>query len=85
MLRGSNFAFNTAIWTVSSHTVLSFWIQCDIVIGAVSAFFVTGLHLFYFVFVVNWLWLRLQVILSLSLYFVVQLSTVVLFKIFLVM
>jgi len=53
MLRGSNFAFNTAIWTVSSHTVLSFWIQCDIVIGAGSAFFVTGLHLFYFVFVVN--------------------------------
>jgi hypothetical protein len=77
MLRGSNFAFNTAIWTVSSHTVLSFWIQCDFVIGAVSAFFVTGLHLFYFVFVVNWLWLRLQVILSLSVYFIVQLSKVV--------
>jgi hypothetical protein len=53
MLRGINFAFNTAVWTASSHTVLSFWIQCDIVIGAVSAFFVTGLHLFYFVFVVK--------------------------------
>ena len=77
MLRSSNFAFNTALWTVSSHTVLSFWIQRDIVIGAVSAFFVTCLHLFYFVFVVNWLWLRLQVTLSLSLYFVVQLSKVV--------
>jgi len=76
MLRSSNFAFNTAPWTVSSHTVLSFWIR-DIVIGAVSAFFVTRLHLFYFVFVVNWLWLRLQVTLSLSLYFVVQLYKVV--------
>lgn len=53
MLRGSNFAFNTAIWTVSSHTVFSFWKQCDIFIGAVPAFFVTGLHLFYSVFIVN--------------------------------
>jgi len=53
MLRGSNFAFNTAIWAVYFHIVFRFWKQCDIVIGAVSAFFVTGLHLYYSVFVVN--------------------------------